>query len=168
MAGKLKIRLATVDDAEAVVAHFKRLGKDDHPGILQGIKHPTVEEMVDFINERQGAFGYVIVLVDNDGIQGGASIKVGKAPHRDHCGEVGIALEPKVRGRGFGTAMMQKLHEWAREQPNIERIQLEVFSTNPMAQKLYERLGYVQEGRRLNAIKQGEKRIDMIQMSMPI
>ena len=51
---------------------------------------------------------------------------------------------------------------------DLERIQLEVFHTNPDAIRLYERLGYVHEGRRVGAIKRFGESIDMIQMSMRI
>ena len=60
------------------------------------------------------------------------------------------------------------LHEWARRQPGLERIQLEVFHTNPGAIRLYERFGYVHEGRRIGAMKRYGESIDMIQMSMSI
>ena len=47
----------------------------------------------------------------------------------------------------------------------IEKVFLNVFSTNKRAIKLYEKLGFVEEGRHLKAIKQltGEY-IDLIQM----
>jgi len=60
--------------------------------------------------------------------------------------------------------MVAALHAWARAHPDVDRIQLEVFSTNPGAIKLYERLGYVREGVRQGAIKRYGELIDMIQM----
>ena len=60
--------------------------------------------------------------------------------------------------------MISELHDWARAHPDLDRLQLEVFSTTPGAVKLYESLGYVREGCRHGAINRDGELIDMIQM----
>lgn len=52
-----------------------------------------------------------------------------------------IGVLPEYEGHGFGRAMLEKMHERAREQ-GAERILLEVRADNPRAQHLYERNGY--------------------------
>lgn len=52
-----------------------------------------------------------------------------------------IGVLPEYEGRGFGRAMLEQMHERAREQ-GAERILLEVRADNPRAQRLYERNGY--------------------------
>ena len=52
-----------------------------------------------------------------------------------------IGVLPEYEGHGFGRAMLEQMHERAREQ-GAERILLEVRADNPRAQRLYERNGY--------------------------
>jgi GNAT superfamily N-acetyltransferase len=54
-----------------------------------------------------------------------------------------IAVEPEARGRGYGQAALEALHEWAREQ-GYERVGLHVFGANEVARRLYRRVGYLE------------------------
>lgn len=56
------------------------------------------------------------------------------------------------RGRGIGTKLLARVEELARSQ-GIHRMELEVFEKNEAAIRLYEKLGFVEEGRRREAIK---------------
>ena len=69
------------------------------------------------------------------------------------------------RGRGVGAALLEALLEWAAASPIIERVCLEVFATNDRAIRLYEKLGFVEEGRRQRDIKLGPGRyVDTVAM----
>jgi GNAT superfamily N-acetyltransferase len=53
-----------------------------------------------------------------------------------------IEVEPEARGRGYAQAALEALHAWAREQ-GWKRVGLHVFGANDVAQRLYQRTGYV-------------------------
>ena len=158
------IRVSRLDDAEALHGYLEALNDDDHPGLLHRSELPSIEQEREFIQRFHNGGGHLIFLVDGERILGCAELTLGKAPYRNHCATLGINLIKEARSKGHGTAMITALHDWARAQPHVDRIQLEVFSTNPDAVKLYERLGYVREGRRQGAIKRDDAFIDMIQM----
>ena len=161
---KPKIRASNLDDAEALHAYLEILNEDDHPGLLRRSELPSIEQERAFIQRYLDGGGHLLFLVDGERILGCGELTLGKAPYRNHCATLGINLVREARGQRHGTAIIAALHEWARAHPDVDRIQLEVFSTNPNAAKLYERLGYVREGRRQGAIKRGDEFIDMIQM----
>jgi RimJ/RimL family protein N-acetyltransferase len=158
------IRAPNVADAEALHEYLKTLNDDAHPGLLRRSELPSIEQERDFIQRYLSGAGHLLFLVDDARILGCAELTLGKTPYRNHCAGLGINLAREARGKGHGTAMIAALHDWARAHPDVDRIQLEVFSTNPDALKLYERLGYVREGCRQGAIKRNGEFIDMIQM----
>lgn len=62
-----------------------------------------------------------------------------------HDGELtigAIAVSPTMRGHGVGTQLLQAVFDYAREH-NFHSISLEVVDTNPHAQRLYHRMGFV-------------------------
>jgi RimJ/RimL family protein N-acetyltransferase len=57
------------------------------------------------------------------------------------------------------------LVKWARQNVQIEKVFLQVFSTNTNAINMYKTLGFVEEGRHIKAIKQSAGNyVDIIQM----
>jgi RimJ/RimL family protein N-acetyltransferase len=82
-----------------------------------------------------------------------------------HTGEFGVSVHPKYQGLGIGQFLIETLLTWARQNGQIEKLFLQVFATNDNAIKLYEKLGFIEEGRHIKAIKQLDgKYVDVIQM----
>lgn len=64
-----------------------------------------------------------------------------------------IAVHPAVQGRGVGRALFTSLlHAVAHEHPDIVRVELMTAERNQRAQRLYESMGFVREGRLDRAI----------------
>jgi RimJ/RimL family protein N-acetyltransferase len=166
---KFEIRPPTLEDAAAFIVYLRALHeKVDHPGVIQRTEFPTEEIQREWITKYTTGGGYCLVVLSGARIVGCAELTRGRGPHRSHCASLGISLLKEARSQGYGTHLISKLHDWAGAQPGLERIQLEVFHTNPNAIRLYERFGYVHEGRRVGSIKRFGESIDMIQMSMLI
>ena len=82
-----------------------------------------------------------------------------------HTGELGVSVHPSFQGIGIGRVLIQTLLDWAKSNPIIEKVYLNVFATNKHAIKLYKDLGFIEEGRHVKAIKQvTNEYIDAIQM----
>ena len=85
---------------------------------------------------------------------------------RAHSGRFGIAVRREWRDRGVGRVLLQTLLDWAREEPQVEKVWLEVFATNSRGIHLYETLGFVEEGRLTKEIKVAPGHyIDLVLMS---
>lgn len=66
---------------------------------------------------------------------------------------LGISIgEPADRGRGLGSAMLRALLGWAFAHLRLERVWLEVYDFNPGARRVYQRVGFVDEGVSRHAI----------------
>jgi ribosomal protein S18 acetylase RimI-like enzyme len=76
-------------------------------------------------------------------------------PESAHVVEVnGLAVAPEARGRGVAAALLAAAEDRARGE-GATKVTLRVLATNVVAQRVYERAGYVVEGR-----LRGEFRID--------
>ena len=64
-----------------------------------------------------------------------------------HHAEVGIGLLPEARGRGIGTAAIAQIVEFAFVRCNLRRLHLEAIESNVGAIRVYEKAGFVVEGR---------------------
>lgn len=64
-----------------------------------------------------------------------------------------IAVHPDAQGMGVGGRLFRALLQEVRENlPEIHRVELIVQESNTRARRLYESVGFVAEGRMLNAI----------------
>ena len=78
-------------------------------------------------------------------------------------------VAPDWREQGVGRCLLDALIAWATTHPQIERLGLRALSTNPRALHLYAAVGFVEEGRRIQAIKLAPGQYaDEVLMSRPV
>jgi len=82
-----------------------------------------------------------------------------------HVGSLAMSVQPKSRKKGVGTALLQSVMDWAKENPVIEKVTLEVFATNQPAIGLYKKIGFLEEGQKIRGVKITDaKYVDLIVM----
>lgn len=86
-------------------------------------------------------------------------------PGNESC-NLRILLGPAGQGRGLGTEAIRLLLGHAFAQLPLHRIDLEVYAFNPRAQHVYDKVGFVVEGRRRDALVFDGERIDAVVMSV--
>ncbi|HEV2890127.1 MAG TPA: GNAT family protein [Frankiaceae bacterium] len=67
------------------------------------------------------------------------------SPEHRHC-SLGVLVAPGLRGRGYGEAATRALCRFAFDRMNLVRVSLVVFPGNDAARRVYERVGFVEEG----------------------
>lgn len=77
-----------------------------------------------------------------------------------------IALAPGAPGRGFGTEAATVVLDHAFGELGLHRVYLDVFSFNPRAQRSYEKVGFVAEGRQRHTLFWDGEWVDSILMSV--
>ncbi|GAM35953.1 GNAT family acetyltransferase [Talaromyces pinophilus] len=65
---------------------------------------------------------------------------------------MGISIRPEDQGQGYGSEAIRWALEWAFVHAGLHRVGLHVAEWNERAIKVYERLGFVLEGRRREAL----------------
>ena len=85
-------------------------------------------------------------LVDGEMV-GGLTFDGGRRPRLRHAGEFGISVAQAYAGLGIGRAMIEYMIAWAEASGVVRKINLKVRVDNAAAIRLYERMGWVHEGR---------------------
>lgn len=114
-------------------------------GTLQ-LPFPAVETWRKRLAEPpEGMFG-LVACVENE-VVGQLNIYTAPTrPRRRHAGQIGMAVRDDWQGRGVGTALLQAAVELADNWLNLRRLELEVFTDNEPAIRLYKKFGFVVEG----------------------
>jgi len=72
-----------------------------------------------------------------------------------HVVRLTIAIHEGHQRQGVGRALMNALLAWARGDARVEKVELQVRSSNAAAIALYQSLGFVEEGRKTRRLKMG-------------
>ncbi|MGO8997021.1 MAG: N-acetyltransferase family protein [Polyangiaceae bacterium] len=84
-----------------------------------------------------------------------------------HVFRLTVAVHEGHQRQGVGRALMNELLRWARSDPRVEKVELQVRASNGPAIALYRSLGFVEEGRKTRRLKIGPKEyVDDIYMAL--
>ncbi len=162
MGERVVLRPMTVDDAEPFLASM-----DDEGTRLAGT-HRTFT--LDDVRAWAGSRAYQddrldLTIVDRatGDWAGELAVNDWDAPNQT-CG-FRIALAPGFRDRGFGSEATRLIVDYVFESLPIHRLSLEVFSFNPRAIRVYERVGFEREGVQRDALFWDGEFHDAITMS---
>ncbi len=161
------IRKARREDAPALAAAERAIAKT--PGLLASrpdeIDDDAVREMIVALNDR--GRGNYLVAEDAGTVVGHALLDPLPLAVTAHVVRLTIAVHEGHQGRGVGKALMNELLGWARSNPRVEKVELQVRSSNERAVALYRSLGFVEEGRKTKRLKIGPSHyIDDIYMAL--
>ncbi|PFH11118.1 putative acetyltransferase [Collimonas sp. PA-H2] len=150
---KYHIRPAHETDAAILCAAERRIAET--PGRL--VSHPD-ELKASVYAEKIRALAAVgcYLVAEKDGVIVGHAVLEPVAPRVSlaHVFTLGsMVVHSGSDGQGVGSALMQALLQWAQQRPHIERIELRVREQNTAARRLYEKFGFVLEGRFEKRIK---------------
>ena len=129
------------------------------------LEAPPAEEVRKFVlgNLRKGCPHRVAVVEQR--VVGWCDILPIERPTRAHCGMLGIAVLAEFRGSGIGGALLRATIDEARR-AGMTRIELSYRSGNARVGPLYERFGFVPEGRQRNAVRVDGAYEDLICMAL--
>jgi RimJ/RimL family protein N-acetyltransferase len=126
---------------------------------------PTGEEHRKEIRSIQNDDGMYTVAEVNGKIAGVAILKRGSMEMSRHTAKFRTWLAPGFRGMGLGKKLMEYTIVWA-EANGLEKINLDVFSNNQRAIKLYQKYGFRKEGHLRKQYVLKGKYVDEIFMSL--
>lgn len=146
---RVRIRRAVPDDAAAILAYLSRVGAESI-NLTFGAEGPGVslEEEREYLTRVAASDNSLaIVALAGEEIVGGLTFDGGRRPRLRHAGEFGISVLQAYAGLGLGKALIEYMLAWAERGRVVRKINLKVRVDNEPAIRLYERMGWVHEGR---------------------
>ena len=146
---ELLIREAEAEDAAELVTFLNCVSLEtdftslDGDGILL-----TSEEMEIFLNKQASSDNQITLLAFlNDKIAGIVNITADQRKRVRHIGDLFIVIGKRYWNNGLGSLLIEEAIEWAQASGILRRLQLTVQTRNQAAVHLYQKYGFVIEGR---------------------
>ncbi|HLA06441.1 MAG TPA: GNAT family N-acetyltransferase [Anaerolineales bacterium] len=137
------IRRAEPSDAEAMRRVYAM------PNVVRGtlqLPFPSAENWRKRLAEPpEGTFN-LVACMENEVVGQSGLHTFPNNPRRRHVGQIGMAVRDDWQGKGAGSALMQAMLDLADKWLNLSRIELEVYTDNEPAIRLYKKFGFVVEG----------------------
>jgi len=148
------LRVPEVGDAEAVLA-YARAHINENAGSISAPEEFTItlEEERKWIASHRDNPDDLLLVADLDGVAGLINFKAAERRRLRHNGSFGVGVRNDLRGRGIGRALIERLLDWARANPRLEKVSLQVLADNANAIALYRKLGFIEEGRRPKQVR---------------
>lgn len=161
------IRLAKIQDATNYYEqNFCPLDKE--VARLTGSKEVYTKEEVEtfFLRSLEDDDRYFFLIIAPNGRIIGESI-INEIDWNLHSANFRIGLyQLTERGKGIGTWATEATRDFAFEKLRLHRLELDVYSFNPRAEKVYLKAGFKREGVLRDAIMDGNEYADDILMSI--
>ncbi|MCB9896264.1 MAG: GNAT family N-acetyltransferase [Planctomycetes bacterium] len=154
------LRTPGEDDAAAALA-YARLNIEDGVGSVSTPEEftLTVDEEREFLADHLAHPDDLVIIAEHEGaLVGFVNFKASRRKRLAHHGSFGISVHPDWRDRGIGRALLETLLAWARANPRLTKVSLAVIADNDRAIALYRKLGFIEEGRRINHIRYDDGR----------
>jgi RimJ/RimL family protein N-acetyltransferase len=177
MSDPLRDEMVTLRDGRHVHVRPGRSG--DEEALLENVNLVCAEDVYlmmdevpwDLEREREwlgkfdGEENVLFVAADGRTIVGQADCHRGGWPKIAHTGTLGIAIRAGWREVGLGRVLMDRILDWMTFR-RFEKACLTVFATNARARRLYESLGFEEEGIRRRQLKIRGEYVDEIEMGL--
>lgn len=161
------IRPIQVEDTESFFSMMCFLD-DETPFMMyepnEREKTTDATELREKIDDAISMGDFLLIAEERDHIVGYIWAERGRMNRILHTAYIVVGIREAYQHQGIGTKFFRKLDEWARRN-NIIRLELTVECANTAARKLYEKNGFVVEGRRKKSMKLGDEFVDELYMA---
>ena len=123
---------------------------------LAFLEAPPLDNVREFVRHNIAQQQPHFVALHGENVVGWCDVTGLGRPVFSHTGTLGMGIITAHRGQGLGRTLMATTLAQAREK-GIERIVLTVRENNARAIALYEKFGFVHEGRHLRSVKIGQR-----------
>jgi putative acetyltransferase len=136
------VRRAELSDAEALLRVYQS------PRVIWGtlqLPYPSLERWQKRLEASDDR--YILVACVANEVIGSLGLHLNRSsPRRKHAASLGMGVRDDWQGKGVGSALMQAAVDMADQWLNITRLELDVYTDNAPAIRLYKKFGFEIEG----------------------
>lgn len=165
------------------LVRLTQLQRNDIPAFTRWFRDAEIQSLIDIdvmvpvtdeaeqefyeqaVKKSNDAFYFSIRTLEGDLLIGNCSLF--GINHKNRSAEFGIVVgEKEYWGRGYGSDAARIILRFAFEEANLNRVHLEAFGYNARAIRSYEKVGFVREGVRREAVFRAGEYHDVIEMAV--
>jgi RimJ/RimL family protein N-acetyltransferase len=162
----IRLRPLTADDASVM---FESLSDPETMRLTGTHESFTLEQVRAFcerVPDEVDRVDYIIESLADPGVAQGEAV-LNDIDRDNHIATFRIALYgPDRFSKGMGTEATRLIVEFGFEILNLHKIELEVYAFNTRAKRVYDKIGFVEEGVRRDALLWEGERVDAIMMGL--
>ena len=155
----LNVRLAVEEDAAGFLEAMQSAEGSNFMLFGPGERNLSVENAVKLIHVLKREENALAVAILNEQVVGYIILKGETISRVKHRASIVIGVHEAARGKGVGQALFSFIHELAKER-GLHRLELTVMAHNEAALHLYQKMGYVIEGKRKHSLVVNEEFVD--------
>lgn len=158
------LRSPQIKDIPSVLQSINNKGIRYLTGTTMTFTFEQIERHMEKCKSDDSRVDFVVCLQETDEVIGeGAILEIEK---ENELGYYRIALFPEFIGKGYGTEVTKLAVDYAFDVLKLNRLQLEVYTHNPRAQRSYEKAGFKKEGIRKQVVKWEDTYFDEVIMAV--
>jgi RimJ/RimL family protein N-acetyltransferase len=166
----ISIRICKTEDAENLIKTVKTYLADSEYIPKNSTEfNVTLEQEKSWIKTfLDNENSLLLVAVNGNQIIGNLGLTGGSREAMKHTAVVGMGILKEWRNVGVGTELMKAAIDWAKSNPILELIHLQVYTENKCGISLYKKIGFEENGMLKNYFKQNDTYYDMLTMSLEV
>lgn len=164
------IRQAKVSDAEDLLNCVKiYIPTSKYIPKLESEIKLTVDQEKDWINSFIINDNSLLLVAEYEGeIIGNIDLTGSRRKIMEHTAVIGMGMLQEWQHIGLGTALLSMVIEWAKSNPILELIWLQVYTENESGLNLYRKIGFTENGIIKNFFKQDNRYFHILTMSLTV
>ena len=167
---QISVRLAVPADAVALLDYIEQVnGETTFLSMGPGEFELDAAQEAAFIETCQRApnRAYFVAFVEDE-LVAVSHVNASQRQRLRHRGEFGMSVRRQFWGLGIGAIVLDHLVAWAKNNPVLTKLDLQVRADNQRAIELYRRYGFTEEGSLRKQIRIDSVYFDTLAMGMEV
>lgn len=145
----MNIRNANINDIESIYKIDEQIYLND-VAFISTYEEWVSEDKEQYFNCLKGIINndnnkFLVATIDNK-VVGYCYAYVSSRKRRQHSRSIAMGLSKETRSKGIGKQLLYEIIEWAKNNQDIEKLNLGVLSVNKVAINMYRSFGFEDEG----------------------
>jgi len=164
------IRQAALSDAENLLNCIKTyIPTSNYIPKLESEIKLTVDQEKEWINSFLIYDNSLLLVAEYEGeIIGNIDLTGNRRKIMEHTAVIGMGMLQEWQNIGLGTALLSAIIEWAKNNPILELIWLQVYTENESGLNLYRKMGFVENGIIKNFFKKDNNYFHNLTMTLSL